>query len=127
MKKWIIIILIVVGIIALVLLQTKWQIISIIAAAVAAPFKFINGLFGKSEEEIHKKHEAIRKREKQYQNQLESNVQQKEERIIELENQIADVDMKLDDLDERRAKVDQEVDNMTSAELQATGIKYFGS
>ena len=123
MKKWIIIILVLVVAAALYYMEMKWQTVTMLIAAFAAPFKYF---FGESEEDIKKEHEAIRKREKKYREDLGQKVVQREERIRDLEQEIQDLDSQLAAIERRKREINKEVDNMSLRELQLAGRKYFG-
>ena len=126
MKKLIFWIIVIAGIAILFYFIKDWQPVSMVIAALAAPFKFLYKLFGDKEEEIRKKHAEIRQRELEYQGELESNVQKREQKIGDLEDQLAQLDKKLVSLDEQRQKIDRKVESMSLDELQEAGQNFFG-
>ena len=123
MKKWIILIILLVAAAALYYMEMKWQTVTMLIAAFAAPFKFF---LGESEEDIKKEHAEIRKREEKYQKDLGQKVVYREERIHELEQEIHNLDEQLSTIERRKQEINKEVDNMSLQELQLAGRKYFG-
>ena len=123
MKKWIILIVLLIVAAVLYYMEMKWQTVTMLIAAFAAPFKFF---FGESEEDIKKEHAAIRKREQKYQQDLGQKVVHRQERIYELEQEIINLDEQLSDIERKKRKISKEVDNMSLQELQLAGRKYFG-
>jgi uncharacterized protein YlxW (UPF0749 family) len=130
MKKWLLILLVGLAIIAVVYLDTKgiirWQPLSILVAALAAPFRFLWGLFGNAEARIRKQHAEVREREAAYQEDLETRIQTREQRINELNREVEMLDAKLELLKTKRALVDAEVESMSLQQLRSAGQKYFG-
>jgi septal ring factor EnvC (AmiA/AmiB activator) len=121
MKKWIIGILILIIIIAVVALDQSgiisWQPLSMLIAAVAAPFRLIFSIFSDKESEIRDKHAKIRQVEAEYQTGLESRIQQRQQRIETLEKEYESLDTRLAALKEKRTQIDAEVDAMSDEEL----------
>ncbi len=121
-KKLTIILIIIVAAVAIYFLESNWQVLSMLAAGLAGPFKLIWGFFGGGkEEEIRKKHAEQREREKQFQRELESAIQVRQDRIASLEDQVTNLDTQLSLLEVKRARVDQEVEAMSIKELQKAG------
>ncbi|MFQ5606046.1 MAG: hypothetical protein ACE5HS_22465 [bacterium] len=131
MKKWLIGLLILGAIVAIVYLDSKgiigWQPLSMLFAAIAAPFRLLMGIFGNKEEEIRRKHAAIRQQEAEYQSQLEGKILTHEQRVLALAREVEVLDARIEVLKKRRAQVDAEVDKMSVSQLQKAGKKYFGS
>jgi septal ring factor EnvC (AmiA/AmiB activator) len=131
MKKWIIGFIIIIVLIGVVYLDKKgllgWQTISIIVAAIAAPFKFLMGIFANKVEEIKKKHDEIRQQEAGYQAEIESKIQEREQRISNLTKELDILDSRIDVLKKQRELIDSEVEKMSLKELQEAGRKYFGT
>jgi len=129
MKKWIIIVIVVIGAVAIYFLiqnSWTWQTLTMIGAAIAAPFKFIAGLFTDKEAEIRKKHEEIRAAEKLYQEDLESKIKQRESNIESLSKEVELLDAKLNALESKRALVNEKVEKMSLDELSREGRRLFG-
>jgi len=129
MKKWIftiIIVLIAIAIFYAVSGGLKWQPLTILFAALAAPLRFFAGLLGGSEEEIRKRHEVIREGELLYQKDLETKIRERQEAIQALEKEIELMDAKLVALEEKRARIHSEIKNMTIEERQKAGQDLFG-
>ncbi len=124
MGKWAIGILLVLAITAIVVLDQmdilNWQPLSMLVAAVAAPFKLIIGAFSNKEEEIRKKHQEARQMEADYQADLESKIRARERRIEELDIELEQVDANINSLKEKRARIGADVDAMSSEELGET-------
>ncbi|NUO83055.1 hypothetical protein HUU05_23540 [candidate division KSB1 bacterium] len=105
----------------------KWQPLTMLFAALAAPLRFIIGLFGSKEDEIRARHEKLRETEAAFQERLLTRVQERESRIAELNRQIEIIDGKLELLRLKRQAVDQQVEDMSLSELQREGQRLFGS
>jgi hypothetical protein len=132
MKKWVTITLIVIGLAGVIYLvqsgTLNWQTISIIAAAIAAPFKFIAGLFSSKDEEqeIIDRHQQIRAQEAEYRAGVATQIQEKEQNIVRLNQEVELIDQKLDELRRKRENVSKEVDAMNLSELQRAGQRLLG-
>jgi septal ring factor EnvC (AmiA/AmiB activator) len=128
MSKRIIFILIIIGLIALVYFNViNWQPLTMIVAALTAPFKFVSGLFKNREEEIRERHQLLREQESAYQQTLESNISEREQKIATLNKEVEILDSKLDMLRKKRELVDTEVEKMSLGKLQKEGRRLFGS
>ena len=131
MKKGIIGFLIIIALLGIVYLDKKgllsWQTMSIVFAAIAAPFKFLMGIFTDKAEEIKKKHGEVRQREVVYQSDIESKIQDREQRVVNLKKELDVLDSRIDVLKKQRALIDSEVEKMSLDELQKAGRKYFGT
>ena len=104
----------------------KWQPLTILVAALAAPLKFIAGLFGDSEEEIRKRHAAAREEEARFQEELESRIAARERRITALRKEIEAIDVQLESLAKRREQVAAEIEKMSVEEKQRLGQQLLG-
>ncbi len=131
MKKFIILFLVIVAVVVSGYLVykgiIKWQPLTMLFAALAAPFRFIMGLFGNDEDEIRERHEKLRETEAAFHERLLTRVQERENRIAELNRQIEIIDGKLELLRLKRQAVDQQVEDMSLSELQREGQRLFGS
>ena len=130
MKK-IMLAVLVVGVIAGLVFLSKaglipgWQALTMIFAAVAAPFKLLMNIFGNTEADIRKTHEKIRQRESGYQEELESKIQERQSRIDKLNQDINTLDSKIESLRLRRENIDLQVEQMGLEELQSEGRRLF--
>jgi septal ring factor EnvC (AmiA/AmiB activator) len=127
MKKWIFILVIIIVVGVLLYLKFDWQVLTMIGAAIAAPFKFLAGLFGKNADQIRKEHEQVRQRETEFQERLEAGIRQKEEQIKLLEQEMSDLDIKIKELEQKKSEVDSKYNKMGLQELSEVGANYFGS
>ena len=131
MKKWMIPLLIILAFAAVVALDQSgiisWQPLSMLIAAIAAPFRLAMGIFANKEEDIRKKHEEIRRREVEFQTGLQSRIQKRERKIEALESKLGRLDTRLADLRQKRSQIDAEVDAMSAEELGDEGRRLFGS
>ena len=126
--KWIIFLVIIIAIGILIYFGQDWQVLSMIGATLAAPFKWLSGLFGGSKaDEIRKEHQQVRKREQAFQEKLESGIRQKEETIQHLERQMSELDVKINELERKKTQVDAKYRSMSLDELSEVGANYFGS
>lgn len=78
-----------------------WQPLTMIIAAVAAPFKFIMGLFG-SEEKIRAKYASQREEEHAHQREFDDRIRRREERVAALRKEVEDIDAELQALRQKR-------------------------
>ncbi len=102
-----------------------WQPLTMIIAAVAAPFKFIISLFGK-EENIRAKFQSERAEERAHQTDFDEKIQQREERAAALRKEVDELDEKLAALKAERETVSAEVKNMSTEEKQKQGKDLLG-
>ncbi len=102
-----------------------WQPLTMIVAALAAPFKFIMSLFG-SEEKIRAKFEKERKEERAHQREFDEKIQQREERAAALRQEVDELDKKLAALKAERESVSAEVKEMSTEEKQKKGKDLLG-
>jgi len=123
MKKWVIAILIILAIVAVVALNESgiisWQPLSMLIAAIAAPFRFVMSIFGDKESEIRERHAKIRQTEEEFQTGLQSRIQERERKIEAMESELGRLDTRLADLRQKRSQIDAEVDAMSAEELGA--------
>lgn len=130
MKKlifWIVLIAAVGGLVYLVKAGViNWQPLTILAAALAAPLKFIAGMFGESEEDIRKRHAAAREEEARFQEDLESRIAARERRVTALRKEIEAIDVELESLAKRREQVAAEIEKMSVEEKQKLGRQLLG-
>ncbi len=102
-----------------------WQPLTMLIAAVAAPFKFIMSLFG-SEEKIRDKFAAERAEEHAHQREFDEKIQQREERAAALRQEVDELDKKLAALKAERGSVSAEVKEMSTEEKQKKGKELLG-
>lgn len=102
-----------------------WQPLTMIIAAVAAPFKFIISLFG-SEENIRAKFASERTEERAHQADFDEKIQQREERAAALRKEVDELDEKLAALKAERETVSAGVKNMSTEEKQKEGKDFLG-
>ncbi|MCH8956778.1 hypothetical protein IIA28_15875 [candidate division KSB1 bacterium] len=102
-----------------------WQPLTMIIAAVAAPFKFIMSLFG-SEEKIRAEFAAERAEEHAHQREFDEKIQQREERAAALRQEVDELDIKLAALKAERGSVSAEVKEMSTEEKQKKGKELLG-
>ena len=102
-----------------------WQPLTMIVAALAAPFKFIMSLFG-SEEKIRAEFAAERAEEHAHQREFDEKIQQREERAAALRQEVDELDKKLTALKAERGSVSAEVKEMSTEEKQKKGKELLG-
>ena len=123
MKKWVIAILIILVIVAVVALNESgiisWQPLSMLIAAIAAPFRFVMSIFGDKESEIRERHAKIRQTEEEFQTGLQSRIHERERKIEAMESELGRLDTRLADLRQKRSQIDAEVDAMSAEEIGA--------
>ncbi|TDJ03754.1 MAG: hypothetical protein E2O76_00590 [Caldithrix sp.] len=78
-----------------------WQPLTMIIAAVAAPFKFIMSFFG-NEEKIRAKFADERAEERAQQTDFDTRIKQREERVGALRKEVEDIDAELQILRKKR-------------------------
>lgn len=121
-SKWFWIVIIIIAIILFLgflysqgLINVKWQWLTVILAAAAAPFTFISKLFsGKSirTNQILKDHTSRILAEKKHRQIYEQAIKKKEERIKELEAQVATLEDEIDDIQLQHKEVTKKVNKM---------------
>lgn len=126
--KWIIVLVVIIAIGLLLYFGLDWQVLTMIGAALAAPFKWVSKLLGGSKADaIRKEHQKVRQREQDFQEKLESGIQQKEETILQLEKKMAGLDIKIKELEEQESQINTKYKNRSLDELSEVGANYFGS
>lgn len=112
MKKIVTGILVIGAVVALYILVKNgiitWQPLTILFAALAAPFKFVMNLFG-GEKAIRERHAEVRKREEIFQQDMETQRGAKQQRIAELEHDITVLDSEIAQIDVHIAGIDDEI------------------
>lgn len=135
MKGWIIGLIIVVILIIVGYLQTegylnfRWETLTIIFAALAAPFKLVTGMFKKPSdeiEEITKQHAALRAREEEYRKGIDQAISQRQQNISLLQKDIEVIDARLETLETRKAAISTKVSTMTSEQKKERFQELFG-
>ncbi|MFQ5636656.1 MAG: hypothetical protein ACE5IR_01515 [bacterium] len=102
-----------------------WQPLTILVAALAAPFKFVMSLFG-SEEKIHKKHEERRRKEHEFQEQLESRIQEREENIANLVSEIESLHTQVNELKTENQNMSNQIHTMSATAKSKLGQDLLG-
>ncbi len=102
-----------------------WQPLTMIVAALMAPFKFIMGLFG-SEEKIRAKFQAERDAEHEWQQQLGERVKEREEKVVNLRKEIEELDAQKVALKKDMESVRTQVENMSTEEKIKKGKDLLG-
>lgn len=103
----------------------RWQPLTILAAAIAAPFKFLMGLLG-SEGKIRKAHREKRRRELEFQEELESRIGQREERVATLYNEIEALNARLTELQTQKETLAAEIEKLSAEKKQQLGKNLLG-
>ena len=103
----------------------SWQKLTIIFSAIAAPFKFIMGLFG-SEKKIREKFEEERRVEHEWQQNLEKRLKEREEREAKVLKEIKEIDVKLKKLEDDQSQIESTIADMSPEEIQKEARRRFG-
>ena len=98
-----------------------WQPLTMIIAAVAAPFKFIMSLFG-SEEKIRAKFAGERAEERAHQADFDTRIKQREERVGALRKEVEDIDAELQRLREKRQAGTTDVKNIEDKQQEGQDL-----
>ena len=104
----------------------RWQPLTVLVAALLAPFKFISGLFGSDEEKIRERHRRTRAREAGFQAAVEAEVQRREQRVERLHDNVQELDDELERLNRTRESLAAEIDQATAEQLLARGRRALG-
>lgn len=105
----------------------RWQFLTVLFAAFAAPFKWIVGLFTGSEAKIRERHAEVREQEATFQAELERRVLEREQRIAELNREIQMLNERLVTIENERRVVYEAVSKLPVEEQQKLGEELFGS
>ncbi|MEJ2634576.1 MAG: hypothetical protein P8184_04720 [Calditrichia bacterium] len=131
MKKWAFVLFVIAGIIGLIILVEmkiiNWQPLTIIIAALAAPVKYVLGLFEDKEEAIKKRHEALREMESVYEEDLHKKIREQEDKTTRIGREIQILEEQLEILRRKRELIDSEVEGMTLEDLRKKGKETLGS
>jgi len=103
-----------------------WQPLTIILAAIAAPFKFVLGLFTENTDHIQKRHEVLRQKETHYQEELSKDIVQRKQKIANLDEQLVRLESELQLLDMKRTEIDKQVNSLDAEGIQNAVWKYAG-
>ncbi len=125
----IIVVLIVIGVLhEKGMLNTKWNVLAMIFAALAGPYTLVkNWLFkDRTSDRVLKKYDNLQKDEVIHRKQFDEEILAREEHIRELDKKIADSKKEIEEIELRKAKIKEEVNNMSLDELQDEAINYFG-
>lgn len=109
--------------------QITWQKLTIIGAALIAPFRYIFSLFSSDKEkitEIHEHHDLVREQEEQYRLQIEQKIQEKEKRVEILNQQVDIINSKIKNLEVQNDKIVDMVKNMSLEEKSNKIDELFG-
>lgn len=104
-----------------------WQPLTIILAAIAAPFKFVLGLFTENTDHIQKRHEVLRQKETHYQEELSKDIVQRKQKIANLDEQLVRLESELQLLDMKRTEIDKQVNSLDAEGIQNAVWKYAGN
>lgn len=130
MKKWVTVIILVIAVAGVIYAVKsgliRWQPLTIIAAALMAPFRFILSLFG-SEKEIRQRHEEKRDEEHAFQLALEQKIQQREERVANLYKEVDYLEARMRVLRSERDNLSEEMKTMSTEKKQKLGQDLLGS
>ncbi len=131
MKKWAFVLFVIAGIIGLIILVEmkiiNWQPLTIIIAALAAPVKYVLGLFEDKEEAIKKRHETLREMESVYEEDLQKKILEQEDKTTRISREMQILEEQLEILRRKRELIDSEVEGMTLEELRKKGKETLGS
>lgn len=118
--KWIVIIILIVVLGVLIYLNEQdiihWQALTILAAALLGPFKFISSLFKSDKEaidEINAKHAAVRERENKYQQDVADKLKERDQKIDELNKEFSTLNEKVKTMEDQRKGVAAEVGGLS--------------
>ena len=98
-----------------------WQPLTMIIAAVAAPFKFIMSLFG-SEEKIRAKFAGERTEERAHQTDFDTRIKQREVRVGALRKEVENIDEELKILREKRQAGTTDVTNIEDKQQEGQDL-----
>ena len=104
----------------------RWQPLTILVAALLAPFKFLGDLFGGREKEIREAHHRTREREAAFQAELEAEIARREARVAALRDQIDGLETRVQTLETRRAALAGEIEGLSDDDLLARGRRALG-
>ena len=104
----------------------RWQPLTVLVAALLAPFKFISGLFGSDEEEIRERHRRTRAQEAEFQAEVEAEVQRRELRVGRLNDDVRQLDDELERLNQARDSLADEIEQASAEQLLARGRRVLG-
>lgn len=108
-----------------------WQTLTMIGAAIAAPFKLlVNWLKGSNTskqivEGSKEQYQEVKEEETKKREKLDKEIKEKERRIKELDKEVELVNQKLETLDEKRKRIRENTDNMTTEETAEKFDEYF--
>lgn len=130
MRKWVVVTILVVVAAGLVYVVESglinWQPLTIIVAALMAPFRFIMGLFG-SEKAIRERHAKKRDEEHAFQQAVEQRIQQREERVADLYKEIDYLEARMQTLRTEKEKISEEMKTMSVEKKRKLGQDLLGS
>jgi len=104
----------------------RWQPLTVLVAALLAPFKFISGLFGSDEEKIRDRHRQTRAREAEFQTAVEAEVQRREQRVESMHDDVQALDDELERLNQARESLADEIERASAEQLLARGRRALG-
>jgi hypothetical protein len=134
MKGWIVLVIIIVLLILVGYLQSigyfqfDWKPLTILFAALAAPFKMLSKYFGSNDslENITAKHQKEREMETEYQNRINAEIEKRKTKIDFLKKDIEVLDARIETLETRKAAINLEVKNMNAEQKQKHFQELFG-
>ena len=107
----------------------KWQMLTMIAAVVAAPIKFLsNWLKGNNEriEEIKQSHDTLRRNEETFRESREDELKKNDEIIKAQSKKIEELNSKITAIEAKKQTVDDEIENMSEREQIQLANELFG-
>jgi TolA-binding protein len=123
-------ILIVAGLVVLQKLGIiNWQLITILTAALAAPFKLISSFFSSDKSKLQAitdQHQAVRDEEHKYQQELEARVKAREGEVDTLNKDIETLNNKMKTLEDKNNNIEQLIRNMSDEEKKQKFKDMFG-
>ncbi len=133
MKGWITVLVIIALLILVGWLQSlgyftfDWKPLTILFAALAAPFKMLMNTFNNNDKkEIVLKHQKTREEETEYRSRLDAEIERKSNAIRMLEKEVEVLDARIETLEVRKAALNVSVKGMTSEQKREKFKELFG-
>jgi len=106
----------------------KWQTVTILCAAIAAPFRSLLGfLRGDQEmEKIDLKHDEARVAHDEFRKKVDGQVAHIEKRIEQIQKNIEGIGQKINQLEEKKSHIQERIDSMSIEERQKALQDAFG-
>ena len=134
MKGWITVLVVIALLILVGYLQSigyfnfDWKPLTILFAALAAPFKMLMNAFNGTDtvKDITMKHQKVREEEENYRKTLNAEIERRANAIHMLEKEVEVLDARIETLETRKAALSITVKNMTSEQKQEKFKELFG-